>query len=150
MGNARLWVILIGALAAASVSGCGDDDGGAIARGIGAECSVDMDCTEMGQHCLGQFKGGYCGATGCTHDIDCPSGSACVTDDDGANYCFLVCADKPECNVTRTLDNESNCVASIPFVDGAMGRKVCRPPLSGTGTDAGPGTLDAATAGDAG
>ena len=147
MNTARLWVVLVGA-ALAAASGCGDDDG-AVARGIGAECAADTDCTEMGQRCLTQFKGGYCGATACAHDTDCPSGSACVTDDDGANYCFLVCADKPECNVNRTLANESNCVASIPFVDSAMGRKVCRPPLSGVGTDAG-AAVDGGGAFDAG
>lgn len=133
------------ALLAATIlgaSGCGDDDG-AIRRGIGAECALDTDCNEMGQRCLTQFRGGYCGASACMHDTDCPSGSACVTEDDGANYCFLVCADKPECNVNRSLANESNCVGSLPFVDGAMGRKACRPPLSGTATDAGPGASDA-------
>ena len=83
-----------------------------------------------------QFAGGYCGALGCAHDVDCPAGSACVTEDDGVNYCFLVCADKPNCNPHRSPANESNCVASIPFVDGAGGRKVCRPPLSGTNVDA--------------
>lgn len=131
------------------LAGCGDDDG-AVRRGIGAECTLDTDCQEMGQRCLTQFRGGYCGAAMCMHDTDCPSGSACVTEDDGMNYCFLVCADKPECNVNRTLANESNCVSSLPLVDGTMGRKVCRPPLSGTPSDAGPGVVDAGGGIDAG
>jgi len=36
-------------------------------------------------------------------------------------------------------ENESDCTSSLPFVDGTMNRKVCRPPNSGTPTDAGPG-----------
>jgi hypothetical protein len=112
----------------------------AIRRGVGSECAVNSDCTESGQRCLTQFKGGYCGVSACTHDTDCPAGSACVTEDDGVNYCFLICTDKPQCNPHRTVDNESSCVSSLTFVDGTMGRKVCRPPLSGSGpVDGGPG-----------
>ncbi len=148
-----IWMVLAGG-AMVAAAGCGDDDG-AVARGIGAECAADMDCTEMGQRCLTQFRGGYCGESACMHDTDCPTGAACITEDDGLNYCFLTCADKPECNVHRTLANESNCVGSLTFVDGTMGRKVCRPPLSGTPSDAGPGDagpggMDAGGTADAG
>ena len=114
--------------------GCGDDDGGgseAIRRGVGAECAVNEDCEEEGQECLTQFSGGYCGVSDCTADADCPEGSACVTEDDGANYCFLVCVDKPECNVHRDPANESNCTSSLTFVEDDLGRKVCRPPMGG-------------------
>jgi hypothetical protein len=114
--------------------GCGDDDDGgseAIRRGVGDECAVNEDCQEEGQSCLTQFSGGYCGVQDCTGDVDCPAGSACVTEDDGVNYCFLVCIDKPDCNDHRAVENESNCVSSLPFVDDSAGRKVCRPPLSG-------------------
>jgi hypothetical protein len=103
-------------------------------RGVGAECSMSSDCTETGQVCLTEFKGGYCGLSGCVHDADCPQGSACVTDDNQTNYCFLICADKTDCNLHRTTDNESSCTSSLTFVDGTMGRKVCRPPNSGTAT----------------
>jgi hypothetical protein len=113
---------------------CGGGGSEANQHGVGAECTKNADCTQKGQICLLNFKGGYCGVSGCTHDTDCFAGSACVTEDDGVNYCFLICNDKPECNDHRTLDNESNCVSSLPFVDMAMSRKVCRPPLSGTGT----------------
>ena len=115
------------------VCACGSESE-AIKRGVGAECAVNGDCTETGQRCLTQFKGGYCGVSACTHDTDCPGGSACVTEDDGVNYCFLICADKPECNPRRSTANESNCTSSLTFVDGTLGRKVCRPPLSGTAT----------------
>jgi len=110
--------------------GCSDN---ANKRGVGAECTKDTDCTEKGQVCLTAFKGGYCGFSGCMHDTDCLTGSACVTDN-GTNYCFLVCTDKVQCNDHRTAANESDCVSSLPFVDATAGRKVCRPPLSGTGT----------------
>ena len=62
-----------------------------------------------------------------------PGGSACVTDDGQVNYCFLICLDKPECNVRRSVDNESSCTSSLTSLT-AAGRKVCRPPLSGTAT----------------
>ena len=55
------------------------------------------------------------------------------TEDNQINYCFLICSDKVQCNPHRSLDNESNCTSSLTFVDGTMGRKACRPPLSGTG-----------------
>jgi hypothetical protein len=119
--------------------GCGGGTSEAIKRGVGSECNTDLKCTESGQVCLTQFAGGYCGVSGCVHDTDCPGGSACVTEDDQVNYCFLICVDKVDCNVKRTLDNESGCVSSLTFVDGTNNRKVCRPPLSGTGP------VDAAT-----
>ena len=111
-----------------SLAGCSDD---ANDRGVGAQCVMDTECTEEGQRCLTQFKGGYCGLSGCGGDVDCPDGSACITEDDGTRYCFLTCADKSDCNDNRSLENEASCVSSLPFVDGANGRKVCRPSLGG-------------------
>ena len=127
--------ILCGLVVVAAV-GCGSGQSEAVRRGVGSECNASQMCTEMGQVCLTEFKGGYCGVSGCQHDSECQAGSACVTEN-GTNYCFLICADKPECNVKRTLDNESNCTSSLSFVDGTMGRKVCNPPSSGTGGDGG-------------
>jgi hypothetical protein len=118
--------------------GCGSSQSEANRRGIGAECGVTADCSEVGQVCLTEFKGGYCGVSGCLHDTDCPQGSACVTDNQ-VNYCFLVCAQKSDCNLHRSVDNESDCTSSLTFIDGTMNRKVCRPPDSGSATDAGPG-----------
>jgi hypothetical protein len=129
-----LWAFVVAVVpAVVSVAGgCGGGTSEAIRRGVGAECNGSAACSESNQVCLSQFKGGYCGASGCFHDTNCPQGSACVTEDDQINYCFLICADKPECNVSRTAANESNCTSSLTFVDGTMNRKVCRPPLSGT------------------
>jgi hypothetical protein len=114
-------------------AGCGSNENAANQRGIGAQCSMTSDCTTAGEICLPEFAGGYCGLSGCSHDSDCPQGSACVTDGP-MNYCFLVCVAKTDCNLHRSVDVESDCVSSLPFVDGAMNRKVCRPPESGTGT----------------
>jgi hypothetical protein len=86
---------------------------------------------QPGQTCLTEFKGGYCGVVGCLHDTDCPSGSACVTES-GANYCFLICSLKTDCNTHRTAADESSCDSSLPFVDGGKNVKVCRPPNSGS------------------
>ena len=124
---------LFALLVAVGLGSCGSDTSEAIKRGVGAECNASLACTETNQVCLTAFAGGYCGVSACTHDTDCPAGSACVTDDNQTNYCFLICADKPECNVRRSVDNESSCTSSLTFIDGTMGRKVCRPPLSGTG-----------------
>lgn len=112
-------------------AGCGDDDGSeAVQRGVGAECAVDADCTEEGQRCLTQFRGGYCGVEACTSSAACPAGSACVMHDDGVNYCFLVCEVKADCNIRRTLANESNCSSTSNPIDedGGGSTKTCTPP----------------------
>ncbi|HKY38098.1 MAG TPA: hypothetical protein VJN18_19280 [Polyangiaceae bacterium] len=134
MTNARFHVVPLLLLAALSVVGCDDDDEGpglspAQLHGVGAACDQDRDCfvDDMLLTCL-SFKGGYCGLEGCQGDADCPPGSACVTHDDGVNYCFLICTDKPQCNYTRPVEIEANCVSSIDFVDGANGNKACAPP----------------------
>ena len=122
---------LLMAVLCLGVQACGDDDDGTEADrlGVGAQCIDSTECDqETQQVCLTQFRGGYCGLTGCQGDNDCPEASACVTHDDGSNYCFRICADKAECNANRDLDNESNCSSSTTFVDGAQGRKACIPP----------------------
>lgn len=101
---------------------------------VGAECTASEECDvvdEMALECLTQFKGGYCGLEGCTGDVDCPEVSACVNYDDGQNYCFRLCQDKPECNRERSAENESNCTGSVNFVDSRNDRKACEPPWSG-------------------
>jgi len=112
---------------------CGDDDppppgSEATLRGVGAACTSDDQCQEEGQRCL-NFKGGYCGVADCQSDLDCPQGSACVTFE-GANYCFLLCTDKPQCNVHRPVADEANCVGSITFVEANahQSHKACEPP----------------------
>lgn len=106
---------------------CSDD---ADDLGVGAQCASNDECDmETNQTCLG-FKGGYCGLQGCLHDTDCPDKSACIMHDDGINYCFRICVDKPDCNANRDLDNEANCSSSATFVDGTNGRKACVPPSS--------------------
>lgn len=115
-----------------ALAACGDDDGGgspAQRMGVGSECTADSQCPVVDGvplKCLA-FKGGYCGIADCTADVDCPGGSACVTEQ-GANYCFLICTDKPQCNYTRSLANESNCSSSVDFVEGKTGVKACLPP----------------------
>jgi hypothetical protein len=135
--------VIAGLMLLGAVAGCGGDDSTEADRiGVGAECTVDPSAdppstcpvVEMGIQldCLTQFKGGYCGLEKCTGDAGCPEGSACVAHDDGSNYCFRVCTDKPECNRNRTAgENESNCSANITFVDEPQNRKACVPPSSG-------------------
>lgn len=129
MGAMR--ALLIAALVTASWA-CGDDGDHdhteADLLGIGAQCGSDEDCDEEHQVCLMQFKGGYCGMTGCTTDEDCPEASACVAHN-GANYCFRTCRDKAECNVNRDPEHESNCSSNVTWVDEG-GPKACVPPSS--------------------
>jgi hypothetical protein len=113
----------------------GDDDDAAPPlteaqrHGVGAACDAEADCyvntTKL--ECL-PFKGGYCGLEGCDTSEDCPAGSGCVTHDDGKNYCFLLCVEKTDCNATRPVDIEANCVANITFADGTKDHKACVPP----------------------
>jgi len=117
---------------------CGDDDGTADRVGIAATCTVDEDCRSfdladggvLQLQCLTQFKNGYCGLPGCTTTADCPVDSICVAHTDGTNYCFRVCADKPECNANRGPDEEANCSSSFDWAEPAddMGEKACIPP----------------------
>ena len=125
------------ALAVFAACACGDDEAEhaeADLLGVGAECSSDDQCYQVRgdggivQACLRQFKGGYCGIEDCTGDEDCPERSACVAHTDGRQYCFRICANKPECNVNRSVDNESNCSANIDFVATGRGGKACVPP----------------------
>ncbi len=114
--------------------GCGDDSTEADRIGVGAQCTASAQCESPDEgielECLTQFTGGYCGLKDCTGDVDCPEASACVTHDDGVNYCFRLCVDKPDCNRNRSLENEANCVGSgvVDFVDPPNERKVCVPP----------------------
>ena len=118
-----------GALLALALAACGSDSTEADRLGVGAQCTENAQCDlEIDLVCLPDFKGGYCGLDGCLSDNDCPEASACIAHDDGVNYCFRLCVDKPDCNVNRDLDNEANCSGSAEFVDGADGRKACVPP----------------------
>jgi hypothetical protein len=107
--------------------GCGDSGSEAQRRGVGSACAVDTDCAETGQVCL-PFKGGYCGLAACQANAGCPSGSACVAHTDGRSYCFLICTDKTQCNLHRSVDVEANCSSSVTFVDGTLNEKACVPP----------------------
>ena len=110
---------------------CGDGNE-ADRLGIASECTQDRDCPKVDDlqlTCLTIFKGGYCGLQGCVQDSDCPAASACIAVG-GVNYCFRECADKPECNRNRTVDNEANCVSSVVHV-GVSTAKVCVPPSGG-------------------
>ena len=114
--------------------GCGDDENESDKLGIGAQCTTNDQCnTDENQSCLTNFKGGYCSTpSGCTQSSDCPEGSACIAHDEGGtvtNYCFRICADKPDCNANRDAENESNCVGSVDFASGEKeGVKACVPP----------------------
>lgn len=128
-------VPLIGVLLGLCLA-CGDDDAVEADRlGVGAQCTRDADCAggqaDGGgtQRCLLQFKGGYCGSQNCAAHSDCPQGSACVVHDDGVHYCFRSCLDKAECNVNRSPEQQSNCSATVTYVDGdkTLG-KACVPP----------------------
>ncbi len=131
----NIWGLSLALLGMLAVGCPGNDPGvGDISDqlGVGAQCSADQDCYQgtesepLAQSCL-EFKGGYCGVADCAADTDCPEGSACVTHTDGKNYCFLTCATKSECNVNRTLENESNCSANVTFI-GEGHSKACVPP----------------------
>ena len=124
----RAHILLIGLL----VGACGGSEADEL--GIGAQCTDSEQCLQdedFEQVCLTNFAGGYCGLADCTGDIDCPEDSACIAHDDGTNYCFRICVDKPDCNENRDVENESNCSSSVTFVDGTQGRKACVPPSSG-------------------
>ena len=142
----RYWAgtatLALGCLAVVNMlAACGDDDGTAADRvGIAAECTSNDECPEAQRRllddtvqltCLPEFKGGYCGTSGCEEDQRCPDGSACVNHD-GASYCFRLCAEKAECNRNRSPENEANCSSNVDFRDVNTNSKVCVPPSSGS------------------
>jgi hypothetical protein len=120
-----LFMILVFQMSGALI-GCGGGGTEAQRRGVGAACAADPDCV-TGLMCLA-FKGGYCGLPNCQNNAACPAGSACVAHTDGKNYCFLVCTDKSQCNLFRSVDVEANCSSSVTFVDANFAAKVCVPP----------------------
>jgi len=131
------WFVLL----AGSV-GCGDDGGSEADRlGIASTCVVDEDCRSVTNpdggtiqlRCLTQFTAGYCGLPDCVSSADCPLNSICVAHEDGNNYCFRVCDDKPECNTNRAPDVEANCSSSFDWATPSddRGEKACIPPSSG-------------------
>ena len=121
-----LTIIALGLLLFAA-PGCGGGNE-ADKLGIGAACTGSCpDVDNMQITCLTNFKGGYCGLTGCSGNASCPSGAICVTHTDNNNYCFRACNTKSECNVNRTTANEANCSSNITRVDGGN-TKACVPP----------------------
>jgi hypothetical protein len=123
------------ALCAVMSPACGDGDDDSVGlseaqrHGVGAACDADADCfVDKTQLVCLPFKGGYCGLEGCETSTDCPAGSACIAHDDGKNYCFLVCAEKIECNATRPAEIEANCSSNITLADGTKDQKACVPP----------------------
>ena len=131
----RLVCVSLSSVVALLATGCGDGSTEADRVGVGAQCTANAECESPDEEielvCLTQFTGGYCGLEGCEGDVGCPDGSACVTHDDGENYCFRLCAEKPECNQYRSTENEANCSSNVDFVDGKQDRKACVPPSSG-------------------
>lgn len=129
----RRGILLLVLCASLPQQACGSDDDTGLTEaqrhGVGASCTVDADCFvgDTKLVCL-PFKGGYCGLEGCESSDQCPPGSACVAHDDGRNYCFLLCNDKPECNYTRPVDVSANCSSKITFADAAKSSKACVPP----------------------
>jgi hypothetical protein len=122
----RVLFMILALQMSGALIGCGGAGTEAQRRGVGAACAGDPDCA-VGLTCLA-FKGGYCGLAPCQNNAGCPAGSACVAHTDGKNYCFLVCTDKSQCNLFRSVNLEANCSSSVTFVDANFTAKACIPP----------------------
>jgi hypothetical protein len=125
--------ILVLLPAALALAACGEEN--ANDQLIGAQCATAADCDDGDDDtppltCLTEFGGGYCGRAGCTQDADCPEGALCAVLE-AANYCFLVCTDKADCNQHRDVAHEANCSSSVDPISGGEA-KLCIPPSSGT------------------
>lgn len=136
MTSSRALLPLALLLAVGSAS-CADENA-ADRIGVAWSCTTNADCPEVEcdvepcpvLQCLTQFSGGYCGLADCISDAECVEGSACVRHDDGRNYCFRLCTDKPQCNRHREPSVEANCSSSVEFVEPQSAR-ACVPPSSG-------------------
>ena len=137
----RLMYVIAAVMLLGAVAGCGGDDSTEADRiGVGAECTVDSSADppstcpvvemDIQLDCLTQFKGGYCGLEGCTGDVTARRGrpaSPMTTARTTASE--FVRTSRIATN--RSVENESNCVGSITFVDDRNERKACEPPSSG-------------------
>jgi hypothetical protein len=69
---------------------------------VGSACSLDADCQsalcspEQATAAGKQWAGGYC-TQACAGSAPCPSGSSCVTYDDGSAYCASACGTSADC-----------------------------------------------------
>lgn len=97
-------------LFACSVLGCGDGGVGPEGDVVGGSCTGDGQCAE-GSRCLveGDFPGGTC-TVDCDSQADCPSGSACVQENDGT--CLLSCESASDCRAGYDCEEKSRRGAS--------------------------------------
>ena len=107
---------------------CGGSESDAL--GLAAQCGGEHVCrqdVDPPLECLSDFKGGYCGLSGCKGNTDCPDDAICIEHTDKVNYCFRTCVDKIECNENRSEESEANCSSNVTRVEGGN-EKVCVPP----------------------
>lgn len=138
LASPRLVVSLLASVLALACSA--DDERSEVDRlELGASCQVDQHCAARAGdaadgydlRCFGSFADGHCGLSRCSGE-DCPDGSACISHDDGQNYCFRLCDEDSECNLHRSSDAaEARCSSSVSFL-GATDRSdqsACVPPV---------------------
>ncbi|HME91242.1 MAG TPA: hypothetical protein VKE49_07450 [Myxococcaceae bacterium] len=81
-------------LCALFLGACGGGSVGPNGHDVGALCSTDQDCSSRCTH-NGDFGTGMC-TKPCASDRDCPSGSVCISSDNG--MCAVACQNDNECS----------------------------------------------------
>ena len=110
--------------------GCGDGGTEAQRRGVGAACDDTHECTETGQACLTQFKGGYCGVAKLHDGRDLSAGLRVRHARRRDELLLPGLQREGGLNRSRAVDVEANCSSTAVLVEDPKDRKVCSPPSS--------------------
>ena len=64
----------------------------------------------------------------CTANADCPTGTVCVKEAEGKNYCEKSCPTASDCTLCRGYDDVNvTCRADATFVEAGTTGSVCAP-----------------------
>jgi hypothetical protein len=100
----RIALIVLASALPLALAGCGSSVGkdGDV---VGGPCAEENPCAS-GSECLmsGEFPGGLC-VVGCSSDAECPSGSACVSNEGGV--CMQLCDNKSDCREGYQCEGKS-------------------------------------------
>jgi hypothetical protein len=115
--------LLAVAVCLASLVACGRHDLGSAS----ARCVATDRCTPDRPRLLDQFRAGTAGCRA-ARPTRIARSIRVRRAGDGSSYCFRICLDEARVQREPRSENESNCSASITFIDGARRAAGCIPP----------------------
>lgn len=82
---------------------------------VGDKCTTSNDCP-LGTVCDTDSPGGYCLASGCESDEECPEDSVCVFFTDAISYCLLKCKKSKDCRSGYACRSDIPDTASFCYI----------------------------------